>query len=251
MSILFGPLAGLECRRSASRMWPIALRTLFAAAGMLVVFCVLWWWAFRQGGADEPLYLPFDVLRGGLLALEGMALTVALVLCPALLAGSLAGERERGALGLLLTTSVSAREVVVGRLAGQLGLVAMILLASLPNLALLAALAGFSAGSFLALIGLQIAVAFGASGVALAASAVSKRGRDALFTIYALVLLALLIPLLETLGPAGFRFDWADSFNPFSGVSALVWGEHAGRALATIGGGRPSAWPGWRSRRGG
>ena len=64
-------------------------------------------------------------------------LTIVVVQAPAVLAGSLAGERERGVLQLLLTTAVTPREIVSGRLLGKLSQVGMIVLAGLPILGIL------------------------------------------------------------------------------------------------------------------
>ena len=71
-------------------------------------------------------------LRIGLAVLEGMGVVIALLISPALLAGSLAGDKERGTLGLLLTASVNSWQIVAGRLSGKLAQVGMILLAGVP-----------------------------------------------------------------------------------------------------------------------
>ncbi len=129
-SLLVGPLAGPECRRAVARGWLILLRTLAAGAVMGVVLVALWLWWINQ--RLDPFHRPYYEFRVCLVVVEGMLVTVALVMGPAVLAGSLAGERERGALALLLTTRVSAREIVIGRLSGKLAQVGMILLAGVP-----------------------------------------------------------------------------------------------------------------------
>ena len=101
----------------------------------------------------------------GLSVVEGLMVTIALVLAPAILAGSLAGEKERGALGLLLTTRVSAREIVWARFAAKLTQVAMILLAGLPAQIVLAALTGMNADVVATLIALPAALVFGIGGL--------------------------------------------------------------------------------------
>src|SRR5207249_6384661 len=84
-TVLLGPLVVPECRRSAARGWPIVARTLAALLAALVTLWVVWFWWFSQ--TFDAGYSPFSALRGGLIALEGMAVTVALVLSPAVLAG--------------------------------------------------------------------------------------------------------------------------------------------------------------------
>ena len=127
-------------------------------------------------------------------------LTITAVQAPAVLAGSLAGERERGILQLLLTTTVSPREIVEGRLLGKLSQVGMIILAGLPILAFLAPLDGLGIAHLLAMSLLLVAVGFGAGGLAVGASVVSRRGRDAQLTVYILMIVLMMSPLLGWLG---------------------------------------------------
>ena len=130
-------------------------------------------------------------------------MTVALVLAPGG-AGRVArgGEGAGGAGALLLTTRVSAREIVAGRLAGKLSQVGMILLAGVPAVVGLAALwraaRRVGSGSNLLLAGGRRP--FGAGGLAVLASTVSRRGRDALLAVYLVELFLMLTPLLGGLG---------------------------------------------------
>ncbi len=97
MSAVFGPLVEAECRRALARGWLILVRTLAALAILSVTMIVLWYaWICVYA---TPEYQPFYELRYGLTIVEGILLTIALVIAPAILAGTLAGEKERGALG--------------------------------------------------------------------------------------------------------------------------------------------------------
>ncbi len=221
-----------ECSRSVGRAWTIVVRGVAALAASSVALGVLWWWWFSFD--TDPSYMPYRALRFGLAALEGMAVVIALLIAPAVLAGSLAGEKERGTLELLLTTSVNAWEIVTGRLTGKLVQVGIILLAGLPLWVLLAGLAGIRVPALLGMIGLPTVLAIGSGGVALAASAVSRKGRDALLTVYLAGFL--LIPLITT--SAGSYSPQAHAvvapLNPFHGVAALVWDEDAHPAAWTM-----------------
>jgi ABC-type transport system involved in multi-copper enzyme maturation permease subunit len=230
---LVGPLAGPECRRAVARGWLIVVRALAAVALLGVALVVVWWWwVFRQ---TDPFHQPFYELRIGLTAVEGLMVAIALIQGPAVLAGSLAGEKQRGVLSLLLSTRVNAWEVVSGRLVGKLTQVGMILLAGVPSLILLGALAGLRPLILMTLIAVPAAVGFGGGGLAVLASALSRRGRDALLTVYLIDLLFLLTPLATRFGlPAG-SFDWLPALNPFTTVGALVWDENLPAALVTLG----------------
>ena len=61
-------------------------------------------------------------------------------------------------------------------------------------------------------VALPFAVAFGAGGLAIAASAVASKGRNALMTIYIAEVLLLLLPLLGMIpGMVASRPGWARS----------------------------------------
>ena len=109
--------------------------------------CLLWIWWLSYSLATRAC---FTGLHSGDRSATAatILLTIVVVQAPAVLAGSLAGERERGVLQLLLTTAVSPREIVSGRLLGKLSQVGMIVLAGLPILALLAAWNGLSFSSW-------------------------------------------------------------------------------------------------------
>ena len=220
---LLGPLAAPECRRAARRPWSIVARSISGAIASTLAFVTVWtWWISAQ---VDPNHLPYTELRVALLGLIGMGVVVALVLTPAFLAGSLAGEKERGSIGLLLATDATARDIVFGRLAAGLGQILMIGLATVPLLIGIAALAGFGPANLATMMLLPAAVAFGAGGIAVGTSAISRRGRDALMLVYLVIVLTQFAPLLGTVGVV----------NPFAGMGVLVWEEDPTVALLCSG----------------
>ncbi len=227
LSTLFlGPLAGAECRRASRRGWVIWVRMLPAVAAGSVAFVALWaWWI---GAMIDPAHQPYFELRTGLAAVEGLLVACGLILAPAVLAGSLAGEKERGSIGLLLTTRANSADVVLGRLAGRLSQVLMIELAVVPALLLFAALSGLGWSMTLTLLALPAAATLGGGGLALAASALSRRGRDALLLVY---LIDVLFAIGPAVAPAGH--GWLGAMSPFEPLESLTWGERTGPALAT------------------
>ena len=107
----------------------------------------------------------------------------------------------------------------------------MIVLAGLPILAILFAWNGLSLGQLAAFFVLVAAVGFGGGGLAVAASIVSRRGRDALLSVYILMLVLLLSPLLAQVGLPAQAAKWLYWFNPVVSVNTLVEDGHAGSAL--------------------
>jgi ABC-type Na+ efflux pump permease subunit len=232
LTLALGPLVEPECRRAVGRGWLILVRTLAALTFAAVTMIVLWqWWIWSL---TNPQFRPYEELRDGLLAIECVIVGFALLLAPAVLAGSLAGEKERGSLALLLTTRVSPREIVLGRVVGKLTQVAMILLAGLPAQVLLIALTGMNADVAALVLALPVAVSLGAGGLAAGVSAVSRRGRDALLTVYLVVILFMMAPLPRSLGVVVGSLGWLESLNPFLCLESLAWNEQPRDALLTV-----------------
>jgi ABC-type transport system involved in multi-copper enzyme maturation permease subunit len=232
VQLLLGPLAGPECRRALGRgKWKV-LRALAAIPALLALLVAVWaWWLFDQFSPPFPGVVP---LRTGLTAVLWMSAAVALILGPAVLAGALAGEKDRGTLAMLLASRVSPREIVLAKLASRLSIVAVLLLAGVGAGAVLAWLEPIPWRLALLHVALPLAVAFGSGGLALAASAIARRGRDALMAVYFLDLALFLGPLF------GINFipptvsDWLVSINPFVAGYRLVWEWNATPALIAI-----------------
>lgn len=230
VTVLFGPLVLPECRRAVGRGWLIWVRTLLALATVgTALACIWWWWAFQS---LDPSFLPFSTFRVGLGTIEGMGIALALVMAPAVLAGSLAGEKERGSMGLLLTTRVDSREIVMGRVAGKLSQIGMILFAGVPGLVLIAALAGIRPLTTFMLFALPLAVTLGCGGIAAAASSMARRGRDALLLVYLIETLLVAVPLIVASLTTGA--DWIAPLSPFHGIDELSWAEDVGPAMSTV-----------------
>ncbi len=231
MLVLLGPLVVPECRRAGARGWLILARSLAGALLALDVVSLLYFWWFS---VQFGLPLTLSAIVGAALWTGVMVLvTIAVLMVPAVLAGSLAGERERGVLQLLLTTAVSPREIVVGRLIGKLSQVGMVLLAGVPFVALLAAWSGLSFAALLTMVLLLACVAIGEGGLSLLASVVARRGRNALFAVYVAILILYLSPLLDRLGLPASVVSWLAVINPFFSMNRFVGFQELTPAVAT------------------
>jgi ABC-type transport system involved in multi-copper enzyme maturation permease subunit len=246
---LLGPLAAIECRRSLSRDWVLVVRALAAVPPALVLLAILWFWWFQL--QFMPGFSPAGALAYGLVFVEMMFVTVALLLGQALLAGTFAGEKLRST-SALLAAQVSSVEIVLSRLAGRLCVVGIVVAAGLPILVWLAAMCGIGPIALATLVALPAAVAFGGGGLALAVSSVTRAGRDALLVVYLFEVLLLLAPLLGGRLAAPMR-QWIEPLNPYQAIRPLAEMQDAGPALVTIGlwtflGVAGCAWAAWRLR---
>ena len=215
-----GPLAGLECRRTLNGKWMLVFRFLAVLpAGLLTLGILFVWWI---SAAIEPKINPNDMLRGTFVFLSTLYLLAAVVLSPALLAGTLASEKETGTLGMLLIAKVSAREIVLGRFMGRFCQLLAWMVAGWPCLILLAVLVDIRGIRLLALLGLMMTVAYGVCGLSLLASALSRRGRDAMLMVYLLGVCWLLFLLLHGLVLPQSWVEFLNPLDPFWGVDGLV-----------------------------
>jgi hypothetical protein len=229
---LFGPLVGPECRRALRGGSVFVARSLAVLLPCVILLCVAWaCWIFPS---VDPNFSPASTLWGGLLAVEGLLVTAALILSPAVLAGALAGDKARGMLGLLQICQLSSWEIVAGRLAGRLCLVGVLLFGALPALAGLAAAWDQGPAGLAALTVLPASMALGGGGLALALSAAARRGRDALLTAYLLVVLLAIAPrLLGAIWPVTER--WLGPLGPYEALGALVESGDCTPILRTAG----------------
>lgn len=185
------------------------------AAGVLLV--VTWLWMLL--GQFDETFLPGGLLIGGLIAVESVQVVSALLLTPALLAGVIAGEKDRGTLAMLLASRLTSGEIIVGRLVGSFARVAFFLAPVLPPLVLLAVWCDAGVIQISLLVGLPAAVVIGSGGLAVAASTLARRGRDALLTVY-VIEIGLIVASLFAAGQPGWR-AWLGSFNPFATLYPL------------------------------
>jgi len=219
LDVFFGPLATVECRRAVRPPWLAWVRMLAGMPAAGIVLVVLWLWMLW--GKLDPAFLPGDLLAFGLLTLEGTQIVLALLMSPALIAGSIAGEKDRGTLTMLLASRLSASNIVLGRLIGCFSQVLLLSAAGLPAIVLLAAVRRAGLSEMLLLAGLPAAIALGAAGLTVAASTLARRGRDALLTVYVVEVLLILAAYFggDSRRPG---LVWLATLNPFAVLYPLV-----------------------------
>src|SRR5262249_22974056 len=147
------PILLFDAVRTARRSRLTLLRSLYALALLIVLFAVhVKWFGFGpdllQGfaGFMQEQHIPPSMQARfaaaffhTFLAIQAVAV---LVLTPTFLAGAIAEECEKGTLPMLLTTHLSNREILLGKLASRVGLLVLLLLTGVPVLALLQLLGG-------------------------------------------------------------------------------------------------------------
>lgn len=142
-------------------------------------------------GADAAFLRPSlgrFMVESVLATLMGLVLLAA----PGFAAGQIAGERERGSLPLLQATLLSPTQIVLGKLWASTAWVGLLVMASLPLVAISSVFGGVEAVDVLLGLVTVLLVGLAMAGMALGVSAVVKRTTGAVVVSYAVVLTMLL-----------------------------------------------------------
>jgi ABC-type transport system involved in multi-copper enzyme maturation permease subunit len=134
-------------------------------------------------------------------AFSFVQLLTVLLLTPAITAGTLADDSERGVLESLLVTDLTRVEIVLGKLCARLLLMVSVLAAGVPMLALCVWLGRVGTESLLAVLSLTAITLLAVGGVTLWVSIHSPSGRDALQVVYVAGIIVGLFPPLFALSP--------------------------------------------------
>jgi ABC-type Na+ efflux pump permease subunit len=222
-----GPVCHFELVRMARRGRLFALRFAFGllVLGIMAVNYV------GESGPMRPWYSPGELSIGALaqfgraLFASIMAAQAALVLglTPALVADAIASERLRKTLHHLLVSPLGSGEIVVGKLAARLLGVGVYPVVALPIMSLLTLIGGISpAGLVLGYVAIASSAYFLAS-LALLASVLARRPRDAMGTAYSLTAAWLFLPPLLDVWAAILLRRWAGIAEAIRAVNAWVW----------------------------
>lgn len=103
---------------------------------------------------------------------------------PSITASSISGERERQTLDLMLTTHMTTRQIVIGKMMASLQTMILLLISSLPVLSLVFVYGGISGSDLAALLGYFAVTALFVGSMGLCFSAVCKKTMIASVTTY-------------------------------------------------------------------
>lgn len=194
--MMLGPIFNSAMKR---RMRSYRAPLLLTAYGMFVLLV--------SSGAVMTLQkseLTLGNLRMGLetyIYLSVMQFFLIVMVAPALTAGSIAGERERQTLDLLLCTRTGAMRIVFGKLLSNVCFIALMVISSLPAMAVTLFFGGVTLPEMLYMLLFLIVTALACSSVGIFCSAVFKRTVTATvvsyLTIFAIGAGTLFIALLQ------------------------------------------------------
>jgi ABC-type transport system involved in multi-copper enzyme maturation permease subunit len=119
-----------------------------------------------------------------------------LALTPAMVAGTIADEKQRKTLHYLLASQLTSLEIVGGKLAARLLQLVVLVMVGLPIMSMISLFGGLDPPLILAAFLGTVTTAFCLASLSILVSTVSKRARDAIITVYVLEVLWLAGPTI-------------------------------------------------------
>src|ERR1043165_3312437 len=204
------------------------VRHLYIRAGYLAALILVLLWSLLAPGSSGAMSYSQLAQAGATSFAYVACLQVGLIciLAPVFMAGAIAQEASPRTWEVLLTTPLSATQIVLGNLLGRLFFILALLFASLPLFALTQYFGGVPGTSVLAsyLVAACAAVLVGSIAIALAVSRMV--GKRAVFAFYVAVVsymaLTYGIDQATTGSIPGVRVTYMTGLNPFLALKALL-----------------------------
>ena len=238
--MLLGPIFTLELVTSVRRLRYYLVRVAYG----LILLAILW-----ISYIQSPLY---RTTPGELVSHQEMAkfanefftvfamtqLVAVVLLAPAMIAGTIAQERERRTIEYLFASQLTNVEIVLAKFAARLLHVGCELLVGLPILALAMLMGGIAPELLAQTFAVTLASLTAIGALSISLSVWAKRSRDAVTSAYLILLAFLLVPPLAAamgsqvswlrwLGDVGMALVEVDPFyvlaSAFSGGSVSAW----------------------------
>ncbi len=176
------PIYKRECMVSARSFRLVLVLLIFN--GILAMVALL-----NMYSALAQIRLTAEVQYTGFLDLymfvSALEFLMLILIMPALTAGSISGERERQTLDLMLTTCMTPADIVLGKLQAAIGTMFLMVVSSLPILAMVFVYGGVTVSDLILLGCCFFAAAFFVGSIGLFCSALFRRTTAATVAAYA------------------------------------------------------------------
>ncbi|MDB5349693.1 MAG: hypothetical protein JWN86_940 [Planctomycetota bacterium] len=196
--MLPGPVFAAELMTTARRARYYALRMMYG-----MVLLVVFWASYRAFdqiyGNGRETFTPGQMSTFAKQTFDWFAIAQALtvlVITPALVAGTIAGEKQRKTLHYLLASQLSSGEIVIGKLLARMLMIFVYLLAGVPLLFLLMLFGGVEIELILATFGVTVTFALFIASVSIFFSTVMRQARSAIVMSYVSLVVCFLMPYI-------------------------------------------------------
>lgn len=146
--ILANPVIGRELRVRVRLGRGYLLQAAYLAFMILIVALSYVWVVSDESNLSNPFQMQ-SALKGFYSIVLGTVIALIVLIAPALTANAITLERERKTIDLLLTTPLTARHLLTGKLVGSLAFIVLLLALTLPVNAVSVLLGGVSFGDLL------------------------------------------------------------------------------------------------------
>lgn len=233
---MLGPVFTVEIVTSLRRARYIATRALYACALLFAL-----WMAYATSTAfysgTYNIRVVAQISQNFFLTMTFMQIAAVLLLGPAILAGTIAEERQRRTIEYLFVSDLNNKEIVLGKLAARLVHLFFIVIVGLPVVAIARMLGGVSASIMLQSFVITLSTIFWVGSVSICVSVFASRARDGLTRAYLWLLGLLITPsiavwILELLNNFSLPLDlewilYAQLYNPFITFGLVQGNEYS------------------------
>lgn len=155
-----------------------AILTLFSLMAVYAIFGEI-----EYGGGNYSSVLRLYI------AISVMQIILVVFIVPSLTAGSIAGEREKQTLEILLTTKLSSGQIIRGKLLSSISDLILVVLSSIPVMSIVFSIGGVSIQDLCQLILMIVVTAILAGSIGICMSACFKKTMTSTIYTYAVILI--------------------------------------------------------------
>lgn len=162
--------------------------------------------------------------------LTALQMGLVLFMTPALTAGAVSAEREKQTLSMLLTTTLTSPQIIVGKLLASIAFLVLLLIATLPMYSLVFLFGGVSPSQLLSVFALFLLTVFSIGSVGILFSTVTKKTVVSMISTYGMaIFLTLFTAIFFFVGIATMQGETAHplsylwiALNPFAVILSVL-----------------------------
>lgn len=233
---MLGPVFSIEIITSLRRARYIATRVIYACTLLFAL-----WVAYTGSSAfylgTPNIRIVAQTAQNFFITLTFMQIGAVLLVGPAIIAGTIAQERQRRTIEYLFATDLNNSEIVLGKLGARLVHLFFIVLVGLPVVAITRMMGGVSTPIMLQAFIITLSTIAWVGSISICVSVFAPRARDGLTRAYLWLIGMLVVPgIVVALIQLLSGFTWivdpelmliAQMYNPFVAFSAVMYGEAA------------------------
>jgi len=156
--------------------------------GFLALFGLFFFYLTFDAGSRYTGRIDYSEILSLYLVIVAVEFGLVLFTVPGLTSPTISGEREKQTLDILLTTSLSPRQIIIGKLASSISVMILLAISSLPILALVFSIGGITMLDFAEFLVLIIVTAVFIGSIGIFFSTLYKRTTPATVSSYGAIL---------------------------------------------------------------